>query len=439
MTCPKITRCGHIFCWPCIENYYNYWTVTSINKKNPKCPLCKEFIIPKELKICEVNNCMNYLDSQTSNNYNEVNSDCITFNLIMKEKKGQVLYNINHDPDLSIFKNEYLNNKNSNINTPQENSDIIYNQNLHSNLNLNSNHQNPNLNLNHNSNSNFTSNSNGCKNNNNKNFSSSFCFIPLEKNEEFSYSRIFVTNKNLILKKLNDMKNILEINLKDELDIASVISSSSEFSLLGEAEDQRRINSLSKCLELLSNDLDYYYKYKEKDKKKDNSNKILNKNKQKDKIPLKGFSNAIEINLNLEINSKKSSFNEIEKEKEKTENKEIDKDSEIDKDRDRDRDKDIDNNDNDNKKINLNFIQNKNKNQNQYSENTSTNDYDSLKTNTININENQENEIDLKNFIFFYQENKGDIYFLHPINHSILMKEYEYEDDFPTQISVKFS
>jgi hypothetical protein len=442
MTCPKITRCGHIFCWPCIENYYNYWTVTSINKKNPKCPLCKELIVPKELKICEVNNCMNYLDSQTSNNYNEVNSDCITFNLIMKEKKGQVLYNIFHDPDLSTFKNEYYNNKNIN-------SNLNSNSNTNPN-NINTNHHKDNCVNNNNQNLNNLS-----KNVNNKGFSSSFGFIPLEKNEEFSYSRIFITNKTLILKRLNEMKNILEINLQEELNISSMISSLnsatesaslSSIGIYGEAEDLRRINSLTKCLEFLSYDLDYYFKYKEKDKDndkekekgKESSNKILQKNKQI----------ATKINIDLEINRKKSSFYEKEKEKDKEKDKDKDKDKDKEQEKEQDKDKDKEKeqekdkeNDDDNKKIfltqNQNSNQKLNQNQNQHSENTSTNDYDSLKTNFINLNENQENEIDLKNFLFFYQENKGDIYFLHPLNHSILMKEYECEDDLPTQICVR--
>ena len=87
------------------------------------------------------------------------------------------------------------------------------------------------------------------------------------------------------------MKSILELNLQEELD---------------SAEDDRRVNSLTKCIELLSYDLDYYNSYKENinvniNAIKENSPKILNK---------------IPIGLNMENNAyrKKSSFNESENE-----------------------------------------------------------------------------------------------------------------------------
>lgn len=40
MVCPRITQCGHIFCWSCILAYIDYDSV----KHSKKCPLCPENI-----------------------------------------------------------------------------------------------------------------------------------------------------------------------------------------------------------------------------------------------------------------------------------------------------------------------------------------------------------------------------------------------------------
>ena len=94
--CPMIINCGHIFCYPCFLNFYNYYTNVSINKKVPNCPLCSEKIdLEKyELKFCEMIRCQNYT--------NHMN---IKFNLIMREKTSPTLYNLFYDPSLKKWKN----------------------------------------------------------------------------------------------------------------------------------------------------------------------------------------------------------------------------------------------------------------------------------------------------------------------------------------------
>ena len=94
--CPMIINCGHIFCYPCFLNFYNYYTNVSINKKVPNCPLCSEKIDleKNELKFCEMIRCQNY-----TNNMN------IKFNLIMREKTSPTLYNLCYDPSLKKWKN----------------------------------------------------------------------------------------------------------------------------------------------------------------------------------------------------------------------------------------------------------------------------------------------------------------------------------------------
>lgn len=38
MIAPRVTKCGHIFCWPCLLQYLDYDRVNSWKK----CPLCSE-------------------------------------------------------------------------------------------------------------------------------------------------------------------------------------------------------------------------------------------------------------------------------------------------------------------------------------------------------------------------------------------------------------
>jgi len=356
--CPVITRCGHIFCWPCIDNYYEYWTVAAINKKQPKCPLCKELINPEELKICEIIQCVNYMDSSSSSNYNEDSLDIITFNLIMKEKKGQVLYNINCDPDLSYFKEYYLNDNNDNLNP----NCVLNNQNK-SNLN----------------------NANNKSSSGNKKFIPNFNFIPLEKAEEFSFSRIFTSKKEYIIHRLKELQKNLETSLKEELETE---------------QDIRRIQSLTKCIELMKSDLAYYDNNNQNKFKNRNENKEIQIEEEKDKYKKKENNN-----LTYQIENEKI-YDNLKKQEININNSKEDK----------------------------NIIST------QIIENLSTVDEDSQNLNKPNPNEfGTANIIDLKNYFFFYQESKGDIYLLHPINYQILLKEYEMEDHLPTNITVNIN
>ena len=93
--CPIIINCGHIFCYPCFINFYNYYTVQAINKKVPNCPLCSEKINleKNEIKFCEMIRCQNYTNHME-----------IKFNLIMREKTSPTLYNLFYDPSLKKWK-----------------------------------------------------------------------------------------------------------------------------------------------------------------------------------------------------------------------------------------------------------------------------------------------------------------------------------------------
>ena len=93
--CPIIINCGHIFCYPCFLNFYNYYTVESVNKKIPNCPLCSEKINleKNEVKFCEMIKCQNYTNNME-----------IKFNLIMREKTSPTLFNLCYDPSLKKWK-----------------------------------------------------------------------------------------------------------------------------------------------------------------------------------------------------------------------------------------------------------------------------------------------------------------------------------------------
>ena len=100
LCCPIIINCGHIFCYPCFLNFYNYYTIESINKKVPNCPLCSEKIDleKKEIKFCEMIKCHNYTNHMQ-----------IKFNLIMREKTSPTLFNLFYDPNLKKWKKSLKN------------------------------------------------------------------------------------------------------------------------------------------------------------------------------------------------------------------------------------------------------------------------------------------------------------------------------------------
>jgi hypothetical protein len=274
LICPKITRCGHIFCWPCLLNYYDYWTKISVNKKIPNCPLCKTKISVHQIKFCEILESVNYSDIST----NEQNTHHITFNLIMKDRKAPTLYNTFYDPDLYFYKNNISKNQ----------KDI-------------------------------------------------FTFIPFENQEQFSFSRIFLTTPQLLQKRYTKIKFELQNALKDELSSYA---------------DEMKIESITKCLEMIENKIKSL---------KDNNVDLENQNEEFDE--------------EMEISDRSTSK----------------------------------------------------KGEDKGNENRSTID-DELKL--------QDEKIDLKSFLYFYQENNGDIYYLHPIDYTILLAEYENEEHLPTEINV---
>jgi hypothetical protein len=46
MTVSLITKCGHLFCWPCIIRYLSY--------KKTRCPLCNEYLIENDFKLATI-------------------------------------------------------------------------------------------------------------------------------------------------------------------------------------------------------------------------------------------------------------------------------------------------------------------------------------------------------------------------------------------------
>ena len=93
---PHISRCGHIFCYPCIIQYLNASTQSLLkdkNSKNPKCPLCKGIVKIEELKFCEVKNFFQLKAGEF-----------FSASLIMKEKSYPTLFNVSYDSSL-----EYIN------------------------------------------------------------------------------------------------------------------------------------------------------------------------------------------------------------------------------------------------------------------------------------------------------------------------------------------
>lgn len=310
LLCPQMTRCGHIFCWPCLISYYDYWTVSAVAKKIPKCPLCQEQLNLNNTKFCEILNCVNYLscsDEGNNNSHHQIEKEApnkdklqpsstssyqthfITFNLILKDKKAPVLYNTFYDPYLEYYKKHL-------------NTEAIFN------------------------------------------------FVPLETDEAFSFSRIFVTTPELTLRRYNKIKHELEGAMREELDSFS---------------DERKIKSLDKCIEEIGEEIKFI------------STLVKNRgNNEEDKFDeneYKSEENEDEINIDVSKNIMQP-------------------------------ERSISNN-----------------------ENQSTIDDDLHK---------QEN-IDYNNFIYFYQEQFGDIYYLHPIDYSILLTEYGSEEHLPTEITVR--
>ncbi len=76
MVAPKITKCGHIYCWPCVLQYLAY----ERDRNWKKCPLCNESIYKHELKNVKI---------VQTNYYKE--GSVIKFNLMVRNKANIIV------------------------------------------------------------------------------------------------------------------------------------------------------------------------------------------------------------------------------------------------------------------------------------------------------------------------------------------------------------
>ena len=51
MVAPRITKCGHIFCWPCLLQYLNYERANAWKK----CPLCADPVYKRDIRRASLN------------------------------------------------------------------------------------------------------------------------------------------------------------------------------------------------------------------------------------------------------------------------------------------------------------------------------------------------------------------------------------------------
>ena len=78
MVCPRITKCGHIYCWACLLSYLDYE-----RKRNwKKCPLCSDSIYARDLKMVDVRQTKTYRAGQE-----------ISFDLMVRSKKNNLVKN----------------------------------------------------------------------------------------------------------------------------------------------------------------------------------------------------------------------------------------------------------------------------------------------------------------------------------------------------------
>ena len=53
MVAPRITKCGHIYCWPCVLQYLAY-NKESSQRSWKRCPLCNDPIYKQDLKNVQI-------------------------------------------------------------------------------------------------------------------------------------------------------------------------------------------------------------------------------------------------------------------------------------------------------------------------------------------------------------------------------------------------
>lgn len=96
MIAPKITKCGHIYCWPCVLQYLAY----EKERNWKRCPLCNESIYKHELKNVKI---------EQSNHYKT--GSFIKFNLMVRNK-ANIIVKDKHEEKVVHHPDELDSNKN---------------------------------------------------------------------------------------------------------------------------------------------------------------------------------------------------------------------------------------------------------------------------------------------------------------------------------------
>ena len=78
MVCPRITKCSHIYCWPCMLQYLEYGR----ERNWKRCPLCSDAVYKLDLKHVVV---------RRSNHYREGQS--MKFDLMVRSKANTLVKN----------------------------------------------------------------------------------------------------------------------------------------------------------------------------------------------------------------------------------------------------------------------------------------------------------------------------------------------------------
>lgn len=78
MVCPRITKCGHIYCWPCMLQYLDY----EKERNWKRCPLCFDSVYKLDLKAVEIIKSKQYKENDT-----------ITFDLMCRSRGNTLVKN----------------------------------------------------------------------------------------------------------------------------------------------------------------------------------------------------------------------------------------------------------------------------------------------------------------------------------------------------------